>query len=147
MSKFARMSIKQLIGIAHAAKSKRFDGDDERKDFLESRYGKNSLKALTKSQLIEFINYCNGVIREVRMIEEYRFGMGASTGQINLINNMQKALGWSDEELSDYIFRQVHKKTNANLMLITQRQATSIIVGMNKIYEKANGVLYTQKDK
>jgi len=147
MSKFARMSIKQLIGIAHAAKSKRFSSDDERRDFLLSRYEKESLKDLTKSQLIEFINYCNGIIREVRMAEEYRFGLGPSTGQIKLINNMQKDLNWSDEDLSDYIYRQVHKKTNANLMLITQKQATSIIVGMNRTYEYAHGVLYTEKDK
>ena len=145
--KLARMKISQLIGIAHAAKSKRFNSDDERKDFLQSRYEKTSLKDLTKSQLIEFINYCNGVIREVRMIEEYKNGLGPSTGQIKLINNLQKALNWSDEDLSDYIYKQIHKKTNANLMLITQKQAISIIVGMNRTYEYAHGVLYTQKDK
>jgi len=145
--KFARMKISRLIGIAHAAKSKRFSSDDERKAFLQSRYNKESLKDLSKSQLIEFINYCNGIIREVRMIEEYRNGLGPSTGQIKLINNLQKALNWDDATFADYIYRQTRKKTNANIMLLTQKQATSIIVGMNRSYEYSHGVLYTEKDK
>ena len=147
MSKFARMPIKQLIGIAHAAKFKRFSSDEERKEFLKSRYRKNSLKDLSKSELIEFINYCNGIVCEVRMIEEYRNALGPSSGQIKLINNLQKALNWDNATLDDYIYRQTHKKTDANIMLLTQKQATSIIVGMNKIYKSIHGVLYTQKDK
>lgn len=115
---------KQLIQKIQMNKKAVFFDDEERKEFIKSRFGVDSITKLTIDELKLLLDFC------LKNVSDIPFSK-ASSAQIKKIYNLwyEKARDKSETALSHFIYKIV-KKEKINL---TKNDATKIIVALDKL--------------
>jgi hypothetical protein len=137
----ADKSDRQLIKIAHTAKRQRFDDDEVRKDFLRSRFDKESFAEMNRSELIQFINYCNGGYNSFINAGVGKGTTGPTEKQHKLIHGMRRKLAMSEEHL----YNLVKEKTDKKYWDMSAKDVTQVIAVLNREHRRVHGCYYTDR--
>lgn len=119
-----------LVKICHTLKKNRFSDDDTRRDFLKTRFAKNSFKELTINELQEvakFLGYYNSkkypAIKNIKITKN-----GATKKQVETIEGIwfEIARIKTDAALREFIYKIV-KKRPLYIGTLSKKEAQDII--------------------
>jgi len=125
---------KQLIKLIQINKSNVFSDDEERKEFMNSRFGVDSTKKLSIDQLKLLLDFCKRKVSDIPMlnpVENKEFITELQKEKIRVLWN-EKARNTSEEALLNFIF----KITKAKIILLDdllKGKATKVIVALEKL--------------
>lgn len=124
---------KSLVKKAHINKKNRFNNDEERRDYLKSRYGLTSTKDMSIAMLIEFNAFLSSDFivakKQKQNMDKY-----ATTSQIETI----KGLWWTysrektHKALIEFIFK-ICKVKPLYIKNLHIKQAQKIILALNNM--------------
>lgn len=119
-------------------------GDDRTnyESMLNEFYGAGSCKDLFYGEANDMINRLKAIQEGKPMPPKSRRGVWASMGQIQKIDALAWMLGWEgdEERLNGFIKKQTGR--NKNVWMLTSREATKIIIGLQKWIASGDGETY-----
>ena len=122
---------KQLIKLIQINKSNVFFDDDERKDFIKSRFGVDSTTKLSIDQLKLLLDFC---LRKVGDIPLYRYEKSVTEKQKEKIRCIWKEIARDKSEAALLNF--ASKISQYKLIVLdnlTGGEATKVIVALEKM--------------
>ncbi|PLY04899.1 MAG: hypothetical protein C0625_15420 [Arcobacter sp.] len=125
---------KQLIKLIQINKKNVFEEDEDRKAFINSRFGVDSTKKLSIDQLKLLLDFCKRNVSDIPMlhpVENKEFVTELQKEKIRVLWN-EKARNKSEEALLNFVF----KITKAKIILLDdllKGKATKVIVALERM--------------
>lgn len=124
----------QLIKKIQINKKNVFENDDERKDFMKSRFGVDSLKDMSIDQLKLLLDFCFKKVSDIPILHKVEGKALVSEAQKMMIKGLwnEKARDKSDIALMNFIKR----VTRTNIQILDdllKGKATKVIVALENM--------------
>ncbi len=118
---------KSLIQKIQIAKSNVFGDDEERKDFMLSRFGVDSTTKLTIDQLKLLLDFCNRKVSDIPIAK-------ATEAQLNKIYELwrAKARNADKKALASFVLKMTKKELDDATLI--KNDATKLIIALEKMY-------------
>ncbi|MDY0320405.1 MAG: DUF1018 domain-containing protein [Arcobacteraceae bacterium] len=118
---------KSLIQKIQIAKSNVFGNDEERKDFMLSRFGVDSTTKLTIDQLKLLLDFCNRKVSDIPIAK-------ATEAQLNKIYELwrTKARNADKKALASFVLKMTKKELDDATLV--KNDATKLIIALEKMY-------------
>ena len=118
---------RKLIQLIQVNKNKVFADDEQRREFMFSRFGVDSTKRLTIDELKLLLDFCKGKISDIAPAR-------ATERQLYKISKLwtEKARDKSDSALLSFIKRIISKELQTAKEL-TKAEAINVIVALDKM--------------
>ena len=125
---------KDLIRLIQINKSKVFANDTERKEFMQSRFGVDSTKRMSISQLELFLKFCLGKVSDLPYFEY----VPATEPQIHKIKAIwaEKGRDKSETALLKFVLKPARRqgeKAIESLYELTKEEAKNVIVALERM--------------
>lgn len=116
---------KHLIKLIQINKKNVFVRDEDRKEFMKSRFNCESLKDMTVDGLIMFLDFCRKKVSDIPLFETM------TTAQEYKIRQIwkQKARNKEDNALATFVFRLSGKSIDT----LSKKEATKILIALDKM--------------
>ncbi len=126
---------KNLIQKIQISKGNVFGDDEERKDFMLSRFGVDSTTKLTIDQLKLLLDFCNRKVSDIPMLTRDDFIAGITQEQKEKIRVLwfEKARDKSEEALMDFACK-IAKYKASRVDDFKLKEAQNIIIALEKMY-------------
>lgn len=135
---------KKLYPVIHILRQQIWGDDREPyEEVLGNFYGVDSSTRLSYKEKLDFIDRLKAIKNGKPQPKPDRrvLGIWASWWQINKIDSLIEVLGWDNpQRLNGFIKRQTGK--NKSKMMLTEPEATKVIIGLMKILAGGNRKLY-----
>lgn len=109
-----------------------FSGKQEFRDWLESRFGERSTRALTIGQADEAIGAMKSILANGKPHVSY--------GQKQKMKALAALLGWNRKRLWGFIRKQTGQSKSEDMLL--KKEATKVIIGLQRIIAGGDGELF-----
>lgn len=125
---------KSLIQKIQTSKRNVFFDDEERKAFMQSRFGVDSTTKMTIDQLKLLLDFCNRKVSDIPMLNTIKDKELITQAQIEKIRVLwkEKARDKSEDALLRFVFR-ISKYKIARLEDLLKGKATRIIVALESM--------------
>ena len=118
------------------------DNREPYEQLLGGVYGAGSCKDLSYGEANDFINRLKAIQKGDPKPLKVRGGLWATVGQVHKIDALAWMLGWEGDEnrLNGFIKKQTGR--NKNKWMLTGREATKIIIGLQRWISGGDGATY-----
>jgi hypothetical protein len=138
-----RASDKDLFAVIHITRKECWGENREPyEQMLAKFYGAGSSSELSYREKLDFIDRLKAVANgDPQPPMDRKNGPWANKWAIKKIDALTDVLGWeTDQRLNGFIKRQTNK--NKTKWMITKREATKVIIGLQKMVAGGNRTLY-----
>lgn len=139
-----KASTRSLYAVIHITR-KEIWGDERQpyEDMLGNFYGAGSSTELSYREKLDFIDRLKAIQEgKPQPSINRRGGLWASQEQINKVNALEGAAGWDNpKRMTGFIKRQTKK--NKSRHMLTGKEASKVIIGLQRIIAGGNNDLYT----
>lgn len=134
MTQKQKLYKKQLIQQIQIHKTCVFSDDEERREFLKSRFGRDSTTKLTIDELVQLFEFCTKKVSDIPLLKRVENKDNATQAQKSKIRSLwnDKGRDKSEEALLNFAFKITKYKTNT-LDNLLKGKATKLIVALEKM--------------
>ncbi len=115
----------KLIKLIQINKKNVFYNDEQRKDFIKSRFNADSLKDMKIDELNLMLDYCKGVINDIPLVEPMS---SAQEFKIKELWNI-KARNKTKKAFELFILN----RTSKNIKNLTKVEAKNVLIALDKM--------------
>lgn len=122
-----------------------FQDEDSYRGFLQKRYGVRSCTEISKYEAIDCIDVLEHLVKGKLLPPQRRRFPFLSHAQYNKLQALVDFMEWNEERINGFIQRQTGKQKTIDML--TGREATKVIVGMQKIYAAGDRSIYNRLNR